>query len=73
MFTPFRSCSLYHKCKEQGLLPPGTADDIDYGYAFDENTILRFPDGYKKMLEVIDFVKPGAKKDFTEYNKKKLH
>ena len=29
--------------------------------------------GYKKMLEVIDFVKPGAKKDFTEYNKKKLH
>ena len=50
MFTPFRSCSLYHKCKEQGLLPPGTADDIDYGYAFDENTILRFPDGYKKML-----------------------
>jgi hypothetical protein len=29
--------------------------------------------GYKKMLEVIDFVKPGAKKDFIEYNKKKLH
>ena len=30
-------------------------------------------EGYKKMLEVIDFVKPGAKKDFIEYNKKKLH
>jgi len=29
--------------------------------------------GYKKMLEVIDFVKPGAKKDFTDYNKRKLH
>ena len=29
--------------------------------------------GYKKMLEVIDFVKPGAKKDFIEYNRKKLH
>lgn len=30
-------------------------------------------DGYKKMLEVIDFVRPGARKDFTDYNKKKLH
>ena len=29
--------------------------------------------GYKKMLEVIDFVKPGARKDFAEYNRKKLH
>jgi len=30
-------------------------------------------DGYKKMLEVIDMLKPGAKKDFIKYNKKKLH
>ena len=30
-------------------------------------------DGYKKMLEVLDFLKPGARKDFSEYNKKKLH
>ena len=29
--------------------------------------------GYKKMLQVIDILKPGAKKDFTEYNKRKLH
>ena len=29
--------------------------------------------GYKKMLEILDFLKPGARKDFTEYNKKKLH
>ena len=29
--------------------------------------------GYKKMLEVLDLLKPGARKDFTEYNKKKLH
>ena len=29
--------------------------------------------GYKKMLEVIDFVKPGAKNDFIEHNRKKLH
>ena len=50
MFTPFRSCSLYQTCKDEGLLPPGSADDIDYGYAFDENTILRFPEEYKKML-----------------------
>ena len=28
--------------------------------------------GYKKMLEVIDFVKPGAKKDFAEYNEENL-
>ena len=30
-------------------------------------------EGYKKMLEVIDFLKPGARKEFTEYNKRKLH
>ena len=30
-------------------------------------------DGYKKMLEVIDLLNPGAKKDFVQYNKKKLH
>ena len=29
--------------------------------------------GYKKMLEVIDILKPGAKKDFIQYNKRKLH
>ena len=29
--------------------------------------------GYKKMLEILDFLKPGARKDFTEYNRKKLH
>ena len=29
--------------------------------------------GYKKMLEVVDFLKPGAKKDFIQYNRKKLH
>jgi len=29
--------------------------------------------GYKKMLKVIDMLKPGAKKDFSEYNRKKLH
>ena len=29
--------------------------------------------GYKKMLKVIDILKPGAKKDFVEYNKRKLH
>ncbi len=29
--------------------------------------------GYKKMLKVIDFLKPGAKKDFVQYNKRKLH
>jgi len=29
--------------------------------------------GYKKMLEIIDFIKPGARKEFTTYNKKKLH
>ena len=29
--------------------------------------------GYKKMLKVIDFLKPGARKDFVQYNKRKLH
>lgn len=29
--------------------------------------------GYKKMLKVIDILKPGAKKNFTDYNKRKLH
>ena len=29
--------------------------------------------GYKKMLEVIDILKPGAKKDFVQYNKRRLH
>ena len=50
MFTPYRSCSLYQTCVDQGLLPKDAADDIDYGYAFDENTILKFPEEYKKML-----------------------
>tara|TARA_B100001179_G_C18368293_1_gene307955 strand:+ start:135 stop:359 length:225 start_codon:yes stop_codon:yes gene_type:complete len=30
-------------------------------------------EGYKKMLKVIDILKPGAKKDFADYNKRKLH
>ena len=30
-------------------------------------------EGYKKMLEVLDFLKPGARKEFTEYKKRKLH
>ena len=29
--------------------------------------------GYKKTLEVIDVLKPGAKKEFVQYNRKKLH
>ena len=29
--------------------------------------------GYKKMLEVIDMLKPGAKKEFVQHNRKKLH
>ena len=51
MLTPYRSCSLYQTCVDQGLLPKDAADDIDYGYAFDENTILKFPEEYKKMLD----------------------
>ena len=30
-------------------------------------------EGYKKMLKVLDLLKPGAEKDFKEYNKNKLH
>ena len=30
-------------------------------------------EGYKKMLKIIDIIKPGAKKDFIQYNRKKLH
>ena len=29
--------------------------------------------GYKKMLEVIDMLKPGARKEFVQHNRKKLH
>ena len=29
--------------------------------------------GYKKMLEVIDILKPGAKNDFVQHNKRRLH
>lgn len=29
--------------------------------------------GYKKMLEVLELLKPGTKKDFIKRNKKKLH
>ena len=29
--------------------------------------------GYKKMLQVIDILKPGAKNDFVQYNKRRLH
>tara|TARA_E500000318_G_scaffold106031_1_gene113576 strand:+ start:767 stop:991 length:225 start_codon:yes stop_codon:yes gene_type:complete len=29
--------------------------------------------GYKKMLEVLDLLKPGTKEDFIKHNKKKLH
>ena len=30
-------------------------------------------EGYKKMLKIIDILKPGARKEFTQYNKRKLH
>jgi len=30
-------------------------------------------EGYKKMLKVLDLQKPGAEKDFKDYNKNKLH
>ena len=30
-------------------------------------------EGYKKMLKVLDLLKPGAEKDFKDYNKNKLH
>ena len=29
--------------------------------------------GYRKLLDVLEILKPGARKDFTDYNKKKLH
>jgi hypothetical protein len=29
--------------------------------------------GYKKMLEVLDLLKPGTKADFIKHNRKKLH
>jgi len=29
--------------------------------------------GYKKTLKVIDMLKRGAKKDFIQHNRKKLH
>ena len=30
-------------------------------------------EGYKKMLQVLDILKPGTKNDFIKHNKKKLH
>ena len=30
-------------------------------------------EGYKKMLAVLDVLKPGTRKDFIQHNKKKLH
>jgi bifunctional DNA-binding transcriptional regulator/antitoxin component of YhaV-PrlF toxin-antitoxin module len=30
-------------------------------------------EGYKKMLKVLDLLKPGAEKDFKDYNRSKLH
>ena len=30
-------------------------------------------EGYKKMLKVLDLLKPGAEKDFKDYNKNKVH
>ena len=30
-------------------------------------------EGYKKMLDVLDLLKPGSKKDFIKHNRKKLH
>ncbi len=29
--------------------------------------------GYKKMLDVLDMLKPGTKEDFIKHNRKKLH
>ena len=29
--------------------------------------------GYKKMLQVLDLLKPGIKEKFNDYNKGKLH
>ena len=33
----------------------------------------QYTKGYKKMLEVLDLLKPGTKEDFIKHNKKKLH
>ena len=30
-------------------------------------------EGYKKMLKVLDLLKPGAEKNFKDYNRSKLH
>jgi len=30
-------------------------------------------EGYKKMLKIIDMLKPGAKKEFVKHNKRSLH
>ena len=30
-------------------------------------------EGYKKMLKVLDLLKPGAEEKFNEYNRSKLH
>ena len=30
-------------------------------------------EGYKKMLKVLDILKPGAEDEFKKYNKNKLH
>ena len=37
------------------------------------NNEMQQTQGYKKMLEVLDLLKPGSKKDFIEHNRKKLH
>ena len=37
------------------------------------NNKMQQTQGYKKMLEVLDLLKPGSKKDFIEHNRKELH
>ena len=37
------------------------------------NNEMQHTQGYKKMLQVLDLLKPGSKKDFIEHNRKKLH
>ena len=37
------------------------------------NNEMQQTQGYKKMLEVLDLLKPGSKKNFIEHNRKKLH
>ena len=34
------------------------------------NTKMLATDGYKKLLEVLEVIKPGSKKDFIEYNQR---